>query len=618
LLSLSLRTADGNIDVSKIRMASPWADPRTGRLYLRRQIPVPLRSAFGGRAIYKKALGTKVADEARVAFARENAALEERFAVARRALADGHGSVDPVGLLRRWFSGPAIDGGLDGAQRLLLAFMRLDTEASEWMGDEFVRPENRVAPSDTDWESLARDRDLFDQMLCDFYRGDPLRIGFAWESMRMDDSLTDLCHGFVTAALVPWLKAFDLQAEDHTDRALADAILARLDVDRSGKLADIIKRDTKPSERKRISRLRPTMRMRELFREWKAGNAPRPQTALEYEAAVDDFIEFAGDPAVAAIDADLLYDYRDAAAKLPASMPRADRALPFTERVALHENREPKVSAATLKKRVGGVQALLTYGFQQRWIATNIGSGVQIVGYTKTQRNRRTFEDHELAALFAAPLFTDRMRWGEGGERAVNETLFWVFLIGLTSGARLEEVGQATIADLREDGDLVYLDIGDGAPDEDGEAKHVKTADSVRLVPIHTKLIELGFLAYRDAMLDGGHANLFPALKASDLGKRTKELSRLANRLIDRHVAADSRLVFHSLRHTFKAKGHDAGLSDRTLDQLCGHAPITAGGRYGSAPRIRTIARELHQIDFGCIDWNRIVAVGEETRRRAT
>lgn len=147
----------------------------------------------------------------------------------------------------------------------------------------------------------------------------------------------------------------------------------------------------------------------------------------------------------------------------------------------------------------------------------------------------------------------------------------------------------------------------------------MKIADSTRLVPIHSKLIDLGFLDYRDAVVAGGHASLFPALKDNGLGKRTKELSRRANRLIDRHVDADSRLVFHSLRHTFKAKGHDAGLSDWTLDQLCGHAPVSTGGRYGSMPRIRTIHRELHLIDFDCVDWKRVAAAeGNDVRKQAS
>lgn len=594
-------------------MATPWSDPRTGRFYLRRQIPAPLRASFGGRVLFKKALGTRDVREAKVAFVRENAAFEQMLASARETIATGEpqsaSSSLPAKLVRRWFDGPALDGQLAGPQRLLLALMRLDTLAVEWMGED-CRPENWVAPGSTDWEALEGDRDGFDELLATYYRDDVNRVGIGWEAMRMEGGPDEVCRRLIMTALVPRLRAFDAAAAEHADALLRDAILARLDMERSGRLADIMKRPV-AAEYKRPSRLRPTMRLRQLFREWKEGNQPRPQTALEYEAAVDDLIDFAGDPPVSGIDADLLYDYRDAAAKLPASMPRADRSLPFRERVAKHSETVTKVSASTLKKRIGGIQALLTYAFQQRWTADNAGRGVQVVGYTRTQRNRRSFEDHELAALFATPLFIDPASWATGEERAFDETLFWIFLLALTSGARLEEVGQAAIADVREDGDIVYLDIGEHVQDADAASKHVKTAESVRLVPIHQRLLDLGFIHYRDRVAAAGHASLFPALKENGLGKRTKELSRRANRLIDRHVSADERLVFHSLRHSFKAKGHDARLSDRTLDQLCGHAPITTGGRYGAKPRIRTIHRELHRIDFSCVDWSRITAPGK-------
>ena len=66
--------------------------------------------------------------------------------------------------------------------------------------------------------------------------------------------------------------------------------------------------------------------------------------------------------------------------------------------------------------------------------------------------------------------------------------------------------------------------------------------------------------------------------------------------------------MFHSLRHAFKTKGNDAKLTDRTLDQICGRAATSTGGRYGSEPRVRTIYRELHCIDFSCIQWDAITA----------
>lgn len=58
-------------------------------------------------------------------------------------------------------------------------------------------------------------------------------------------------------------------------------------------------------------------------------------------------------------------------------MPRADRALPFRERVAKHASTTPKCAPPTLKKRIGALQALLAYAFQQCWTETNLGAGIR-------------------------------------------------------------------------------------------------------------------------------------------------------------------------------------------------------------------------------------------------
>lgn len=161
--------------------------------------------------------------------------------------------------------------------------------------------------------------------------------------------------------------------------------------------------------------------------------------------------------------------------------------------------------------------------------------------------------------------------------RISDVTVFWLFLLAITTGARLEEVGQVALADVKHDGDIVYLDIDEYVVDGDAEAKSVKTDKSIRLIPVHAKLIELGFIKYCNALAACGQTQLFPDLKENSVGKRTKEASQKINRIIDRHVSVDRRLVFHSLRHAFKSKGDDAGLTDRILDQICGHAPVSHG-----------------------------------------
>ncbi|WP_066681945.1 MULTISPECIES: site-specific integrase [unclassified Sphingomonas] len=590
-------------------MATPFADPRTGQLYFRRAVPEALRAAFDGKAQVKVTLRTKDPAEAKIAFARENARFEEQLADARRRMAEGTLLPTPAALVRRWCEGPAGDTALTGAQRLIMTFMELDAAAGSRCsaGADDIFPPAVLGPAaNTDWTAVLGDRARFETILSQAYDGDAERTGSNWIRTRWHDSPESWRH--CLDGPVARLRAFDDSAERFSDEALATALLGVIDAKRSGD--DEVNRARLANKRPRApqSRLRPTMRLKQLYREWKDGREPRPQTALEFEAAVDDFIDFAGDIPVSTIDADLLYDYRDAAAGLPASMPRPDRELPFNARLEKHADTYPKCSPPTLKKRIGALQALLTYAVDQRWLATNPGIRIKIEGYSKGKRTRRAFEDHELAALFAAPLFVDPAGWNSRS-RISDVTIFWLFLLAGTTGARLEEVGQVALADVKRDGQIVYLDIDSYSLEADDDVgKTVKNEESVRLVPIHRKLIELGFNDYLKALTVHGHTQLFPDLKENSLGKRTKEASQRVNRIVDRHVARDRRLVFYSLRHAFKAKGNDAGITDKTLDQICGHAPLTTGGRYGLTPRIRTLDRALHRIDFSCIDWEPIVA----------
>ena len=593
-------------------MATPFADPRTGQLYFRRAIPEALRVAFGGRAQVKVTLGTKDLAAAKIAFARENAKFEEQLAEARRRIAEGTLAPTPAALVTRWCEGPAVKGALTGQQRLTLTLMELDAAvgASHTVsaGKDLYPPTVMGPAANTDWSGVLADRSLFAAILAESYGDDPEQTGSNWIRARWHTPTETWMPRL--AGPIARLRAFDGEASRFSDDEMVRALLAILDEKRPGDEDLNRARLTRHRPRPQQPRRRPHMRLEQLFTDWQAGTQPRPQTAVEFKAAVTDFIDFAGDLPVAAIDADLIYDYRDEAAKLPATMPRADRLLPFRVRVAKHADAEPKCAAATLKKRIGALQALLTYAFEQRWTAANAGTGIVIVGYTKNRRKRRSFEDHELATLCASPLFVDPTSW-RSTSRISDATIFWLFLLALTSGARLEEAGQVALADVKRDGSIIYLDIDEYAIDDDAPEKSVKTEESIRLVPVHAKLIELGFMHYCAALEEHGHAQLFPDLKENSMGKRTKEASQRMNRIIDRYVSKDKRLTFYSLRHSFKAKGNDAGLTDRTLDQICGHAPVSTGGRYGAEPRIRTLNEALHHIDFSCINWAGMAAVGE-------
>lgn len=66
-------------------------------------------------------------------------------------------------------------------------------------------------------------------------------------------------------------------------------------------------------------------------------------------------------------------------------MPKADRALSLIERLDRHRRSDAaRIGAPTLKKRIGGIQALLSFAKGQKWITRNAGRDVPVMGYTKS------------------------------------------------------------------------------------------------------------------------------------------------------------------------------------------------------------------------------------------
>ena len=68
-------------------MATPWRHPNTKVFYLYRQVPAAIRPVIG-RTFWKASLRTRDPVEAARLFTAANAELEQRFADARRALAE--------------------------------------------------------------------------------------------------------------------------------------------------------------------------------------------------------------------------------------------------------------------------------------------------------------------------------------------------------------------------------------------------------------------------------------------------------------------------------------------------------------------------------------------------
>jgi hypothetical protein len=143
-------------------MATPYADPRTGILYFKRDVPEKLRAAVGGKGVIKVSLRTCDPAEAKAAFARENALFEQQMADARRRIAEGVVLTTPAALVRRWCETPALAGGLSGPQRLAVNLMELDAAvgARGSAGPDELYPPAVMGPAaNTDWDAVLADHE---------------------------------------------------------------------------------------------------------------------------------------------------------------------------------------------------------------------------------------------------------------------------------------------------------------------------------------------------------------------------------------------------------------------------------------------------------------------------
>src|SRR5215467_8074490 len=104
------------------------------------------------------------------------------------------------------------------------------------------------------------------------------------------------------------------------------------------------------------------------------------------------------------------------------------------------------------------------------------------------QSRREPWRLEELRTLFSSAIFNrdDRPVRGKG------EAAFWMPLMALFTGARLNELAPLTAADMITDPatDIVAINI----KEDREQGRRLKTASSTRLVPIHPELTRIGFL----------------------------------------------------------------------------------------------------------------------------
>jgi integrase len=158
----------------------------------------------------------------------------------------------------------------------------------------------------------------------------------------------------------------------------------------------------------------------------------------------------------------------------------------------------------------------------------------------------------------------------------------------------LEEFAQLLRSDIRDEDGIWHFDINDE------DEKQIKNAQSARRVPLHPKILALGFLDYVEQTTKTPTDRVFPQLKPGGPDRKfgyyfTKWWTRYR-----RDVGLYERgLDYHSFRHGVTTKLYGADEADAVVDMLTGHEGAGTSRRvYLKELPLRRLCDAISKVDW--------------------
>ncbi|WP_300533674.1 site-specific integrase [uncultured Mameliella sp.] len=314
-----------------------------------------------------------------------------------------------------------------------------------------------------------------------------------------------------------------------------------------------------------------------------------PATITDKKKILDIFIYHIGHGrAVDTITKAEAREYRDMLTRMPrhAGSKARTRGMSLKQLVELNDREQGQaVSTRTVTKQVSVLSSIFNWLVREGHVESNIWE--HLAPAKERGRNKRMpFTYTQLQHLIDSPLFAGCVGIKDVRQKSTPGTFkatgpeYWLPLLGMFTGARLGELAQLETSDVKQAEGIDFIMITDQGGDR---ARTVKSKAAIRSVPIHSRLIALGFLEHVAKISRAGSGRLFPTLNRNNKGQfanASRHFSRYLD-AIDLPVAEDaSKPTFHCLRHSFideLRREH----SEHEFRPLVGHEAQTVTRGYG-------------------------------------
>ena len=329
-------------------------------------------------------------------------------------------------------------------------------------------------------------------------------------------------------------------------------------------------------------------------------------------AALDLIIRFFGrDTQISQISRANCRDFRDLLHQLPTNLRKRfpDNKLPLRDIASEAADRKLDLLARESQDvYFNALKRILQFAKSEGYIDRHPADDLYPLGEKSSSKDaRHPFSIDQLNRIFNAPLYRgckdDESGYAIAGTNVIRRTRFWIPLIGLFTGMRLNEICQLEIDDIRQTSAGVWFI----AVNDDGSDKRLKTKHSKREIPIHPELLRISFLRYVDGRRASSSKLLFE-VKRSGRGYHSERMTRWFNEgFLPKLNAKTEKTSFHSFRHCFRDALRNINAPPAVVQGLGGwEMEEGVSGNYGDGLAADKLVTWVKRIRYSALDLSHI------------
>ncbi len=297
-----------------------------------------------------------------------------------------------------------------------------------------------------------------------------------------------------------------------------------------------------------------------------------------------------------------LASFVDTMRRIPSLYRRSpkEKEKPINQIIAEADQKDESIkrfSADTINRNLTFINGLIKSA-AMRGIETDSKINISILKQKKpkdAEPPRDPFTKSDIQRLFQAPLWQgckSRIIRTCSGNRVFKDEYYWLPILGAFTGARRAEIAGLRRNEIIQVDGIWCIDI------RKNDVRRIKNSTSKRCVPLHSQILELGFLEYAKPSPNSKEP-IFPRFKKQkDDEEHGQEIGYTFRKLVDEWVENPEKKSFHSLRHYIStALGNNPEVSLLFKDEVLGHrSPGIGNSRYYGGTEIQNLKAAIESL----------------------